>query len=270
MTKNQIEYQKHKETVRANQAAESLRLDELGETTRHNQAVELETNRSNVAREGETMRHDLATEKETSQHNRTTEVETKRHDLATEANDLIKAQAAQTSAYASTLSASAALKQADTAAQRLTLDNQKFVHDKSMDKMQLKETQKVNASNIARNYAQASASREQASAATRNATTNEKLARISQQDADTRAKQAETQLQQMLNTKLYQDAMVAIEQARVAIEQGKLDETEAHNDVMEMLEARDQNISRQNSRRGVISNIISTLLNGAARVLGGK
>lgn len=91
MTKNQIEYQKLlldreykqksleleegklQETKRANRRQEDLtqtrdtltlglRDRELGEAVRHNQAVEVETNRSNVARETETTRHNKAAE----------------------------------------------------------------------------------------------------------------------------------------------------------------------------------------------------------------
>lgn len=66
MTHNQIEYQK------------------LQEDTRHNLAVETETNRNNVAVLGETNRHNVITENETGRHNVVTEKETNRHNVVNE------------------------------------------------------------------------------------------------------------------------------------------------------------------------------------------
>lgn len=91
MTRNQIEYQKHLETGRHNQATEQ-------ETARNNRVVEVETNRHNLATEltanntlTEANRHNRASERLTRQANKETkrsnvarELETNRHNLATE------------------------------------------------------------------------------------------------------------------------------------------------------------------------------------------
>lgn len=62
MTENQINYQKHLETVRSNQAQEKLTSERDAETKRSNLAREFETNRSNVVREDETHRSNLVSE----------------------------------------------------------------------------------------------------------------------------------------------------------------------------------------------------------------
>lgn len=124
MTKNQIEYNKLLETGRANRAQEALthardeaarqaKVVELGETSRHNQALEGiqlqtlgETRRHNQAQESigygqlsETRRHNTAQEKESQRHNLQTEsatiidlTERSRHNLATEQAELTKQQ----------------------------------------------------------------------------------------------------------------------------------------------------------------------------------
>lgn len=66
MTRNQIEYQKHLEDKR------------------HNQAVETETNRNNVVGLAETNRYNTLVTTENSTHNRNYEKETNRHNLAGE------------------------------------------------------------------------------------------------------------------------------------------------------------------------------------------
>lgn len=124
MTKNQIEYNKLLETGRANRAQEALthardeaarqaKVIELGETSRHNQALEGiqlqtlgETRRHNQAQESigfgqlsETRRHNTAQERESQRHNLQTEsatiidlTEKSRHNLATEQAELTKQQ----------------------------------------------------------------------------------------------------------------------------------------------------------------------------------
>lgn len=52
MTRNQIDYQKHLETQRANRAGEELKRQELREGARHNVATEGETGRHNLVSEG--------------------------------------------------------------------------------------------------------------------------------------------------------------------------------------------------------------------------
>lgn len=116
MTKNQIEYQKLLETMRANRATEDitksrdeasrrLGLDTLQETARHNQQVELQARdnlaeqyRNNVAQLQELQRSHLASEGLTQQrigvekgqlaelgrHNTVTEEEMARHNIAQE------------------------------------------------------------------------------------------------------------------------------------------------------------------------------------------
>lgn len=105
MTKNQIEYQKLQETMRANRANESitstrdqatrrLGLDTLQETARHNQQVELqardnlaETYRNNLAQLQELQRSHLASEgiaREQTLNQRYLEAETQRHNVASE------------------------------------------------------------------------------------------------------------------------------------------------------------------------------------------
>lgn len=61
------------ETQRSNRAREKLEAQRNVETTRSNLAREAETMRSNVARENETARSNLAREAETSRHNKFTE-----------------------------------------------------------------------------------------------------------------------------------------------------------------------------------------------------
>lgn len=56
MTKNQIEYNKLLEVMRANRAGEVLTAARDAETKRHNQAGEGETQRHNIATEGQTDR----------------------------------------------------------------------------------------------------------------------------------------------------------------------------------------------------------------------
>lgn len=116
MTKNQIEYQKLQETMRANRANEAitsardqasrrLGLDTLQETARHNQQVELQARdnlaeqyRNNLAQLEELQRSHLASEglsresiineryreSETQRHNQQLEEETQRHNVASE------------------------------------------------------------------------------------------------------------------------------------------------------------------------------------------
>lgn len=66
MTRNQIEYQKYLEDKR------------------HNQTVETETNRNNVAGLGETTRYNTLVTSENQKHNRVVEGETGRHNVVTE------------------------------------------------------------------------------------------------------------------------------------------------------------------------------------------
>lgn len=79
MTSNQLRYWQNVETERSNKAREK-------ETNRSNLANEKETNRSNLAREKETNRHNLAIEALTSQSN----AEIQRHNAATEAAEANK------------------------------------------------------------------------------------------------------------------------------------------------------------------------------------
>lgn len=250
MTKNQIEYQKHLETKRANQASESLRLDELKETGRHNLASELELNRSNVAREIETSRHNVTTEREnqrhnieyeqeTNRHNTTVEGETKRHNLASEQADLIKASA-------SVLSAQAQQSQASTAAARLDMDNRALSHNIGLDFAKLNETRRVNTANI--------------SYQNRQATSSEKQATVAERNADTRVAEAWIKMQDMLNTAEYNAIRNEIEWARTQIQQGQLDETAAHNDVMEYINRRGLTTNRINA----LSQLVTTILKGVA------
>lgn len=69
MTRNQILYQQHVETSRANRAGEALTASRDRETARSNLAKEFETNRANVARETETNRSNLAKEGEAHRSN---------------------------------------------------------------------------------------------------------------------------------------------------------------------------------------------------------
>lgn len=125
MTKNQIEYQKHLETVRSNKARETetarsnkrnedissfvarsndyWRGREYDTTTRYQLGSLAETQRSNLAREQETNRANLAKEAENYRSNLARETETARHNLASEQADLMRAQAAQTQASASVM-----------------------------------------------------------------------------------------------------------------------------------------------------------------------
>lgn len=66
MTHNQIDYAKHKEEVR------------------HNQIVEAETNRQNVASLSETIRNNTVVSAENARHNQQYELETNRHNVASE------------------------------------------------------------------------------------------------------------------------------------------------------------------------------------------
>lgn len=133
MTRNQIEYLKHRETKRNNQEVErltSLRdkranavaLASLDETSKHNRATEAEASRHNIALEGqsylslgEAQRHNLASEslaattaieqqrsnvtreQEAHRANLASEKELSRHNLAQEA--LSKAQLSELANY---------------------------------------------------------------------------------------------------------------------------------------------------------------------------
>lgn len=101
------------------------------EDARHNQVVEVETNRANLVNESikraqnkETKRSNRANEKirrkelkETKRSHKVGEKETHRHNVATESNDYIKAIASKTSSVAAIEQAKAAGKQADAAKQ---------------------------------------------------------------------------------------------------------------------------------------------------------
>jgi hypothetical protein len=108
------------ETYRHNVATEDVAIGTLQENTRHNKASE----QISWFKETEAQRHNLATEFEINRHNVVTESETQRHNKVAEANDAIKAQA-------SMLSASAAMKQADTQAKYVDqeiLESQSRIH----------------------------------------------------------------------------------------------------------------------------------------------
>lgn len=105
MTQNQIAYQAHRETARANRAKEALTAEQNAETKRSNLARETETNRHNVVTEQESYRHNVVGENislmtlfESSRHNQATEQlgrdtlgETTRHNKATEGIEQFKA-----------------------------------------------------------------------------------------------------------------------------------------------------------------------------------
>lgn len=120
MTHNQIDFQNLKESQRHNLEMERQGRDVLSESSRHNQAIELETNRSNLINESikrgslsetirsnqakenlqhesnilnynvgmynarENARHNLASESETTAHNRISEMEVNRSNTAKE------------------------------------------------------------------------------------------------------------------------------------------------------------------------------------------
>lgn len=102
MTANQIAYQRHLETARANAVSEMQRGLELDESRRHsisqeqlktreltelersNRAVEKETSRHNVVTETETRRSNLAREWETYRSNSAREMETQRSNISNE------------------------------------------------------------------------------------------------------------------------------------------------------------------------------------------
>lgn len=115
MTANQIAYQNHLETVRTNQANESLKKQYNDEYERSNKAKEYETHRANTVQEaetershranesigyanvgvqyamlGETQRSNLARELETNRANVAREIETNRANVANEENYLYK------------------------------------------------------------------------------------------------------------------------------------------------------------------------------------
>lgn len=90
MTENQINYQKHRESVRANQAQEHLTEQRDVETARANRARESLTAEANE----ETRRANEAKERENERSNRAREEEAHRSNLATE---LLKNQATQAS-----------------------------------------------------------------------------------------------------------------------------------------------------------------------------
>jgi hypothetical protein len=102
------------EAIRHNKESESIQWYREKEANRHNLATEFELGRHNKATETETYRHNVVTETETNRHNVRTEDESERHNRASEANDYIRAKAAQKSADASMLSASAAMQNAQT------------------------------------------------------------------------------------------------------------------------------------------------------------
>lgn len=93
MTRNQLLYQQNVETKRSNQARETetnrSNLANETENKRWHQATEAETERSNKAREAETQRSNLAKELETNRANVARETETTRSNLASE---LLKSQ----------------------------------------------------------------------------------------------------------------------------------------------------------------------------------
>lgn len=148
MTRNQIDYMKHKEEVRHNLASESetkrsnqanesqtktrdwwnylTASGTLEENRRHNlvtestqaKAVEIQSNyntryideltRSNRAREAETFRYNSANLDEIARHNRAYEVETNRHNEVSEAISLRQADASYLGSQAAASQAAAA------------------------------------------------------------------------------------------------------------------------------------------------------------------
>lgn len=125
MTTNQIEFQKHLETMRSNRANEALTQARDEETKRRNAAVEAETYRSNYA--NEQIKRDsnvinAASLEEQARANRAKEtqnylnyVETARHNIESEA-------AAATSAQAQLLRGQAAKESSEASAQKVTND----------------------------------------------------------------------------------------------------------------------------------------------------
>lgn len=108
MTNNQINYLSLEETRRANRVKEGISLRDLSEKSRHNERTEVETERSNRAKEheaersnraresfnilnlAETRRANLAKETETNRSSVAKENEAKRHNRWTEALDYSK------------------------------------------------------------------------------------------------------------------------------------------------------------------------------------
>lgn len=127
MTLNQIEYQKHLESVRSN-------LEREKETNRSNLAREAETQRANLANEAENVRyHDMTVSlgfaqlAESQRHNSALEFvsygdlqERNRHNLASENLQLVDTAAKYSSSMHSTNT------QADTAAKNLAAQQQQF------------------------------------------------------------------------------------------------------------------------------------------------
>ena len=153
MTQNQLKFFQLQEDKRHNVEAESVARAQLAESNRHNVVLEDETKRNNQAQEAiqqqanvinsnhysrmdaEASRHNLATESiqkqqadtqakqatEAARHNVAVEKEAKRHNTETESvsrytmvSDRIKANASETSADASVITANAKMKDAMT------------------------------------------------------------------------------------------------------------------------------------------------------------
>lgn len=94
MTQNQLGYANYVESARHNRVTEQEtqrhNVVTENETQRHNVEGERETNRHNVITENEIQRHNVVTENETARHNVTVEDETNRHNLVTEKNEQIR------------------------------------------------------------------------------------------------------------------------------------------------------------------------------------
>lgn len=158
MTKNQIEYAKLLETRRANLRQEELTskrdattrelgIGTLGETSRHNQAVELldsakaaETKRSNVAKEAETRRSNLAKESETQRSNMERERETARSNVARETETQRHQKAAEAISIGQTAAstAAAAAELAERVRSNMARESETALHNRAMELKDIK------------------------------------------------------------------------------------------------------------------------------------